>query len=341
MGDHLAMILAGGASRRMQSKLTKVLHPILGEALISYVLDAARKANLAAAIVVTNPKNSQAIQLSTKRYQQRFPGFQIQFAIQDQELGTGDAVRSALPALKLEKTDSVVVLCGDAPLIREQSVTKLLETHQRHQHAVTVLSGIVADASGYGRIVRGPRDQSELCRIVEQQDASEEEQAIREINSGCFAIRAAHLESLLASVPAASTGEYHLTRMIDLALARSLKVAAVLAMGESEVLGINTRKQLAQATQEMKTRIHNRHLSAGVTIVDPNSAFIGPYVAIGQDTTIEPWVVIEGDVQIGRDCKIGPFACIRGNCSVADGVAVGNFVQATDSGWQERPGSRS
>ena len=326
MTNRTAIILAGGESRRMKSQKSKVLHNILGYPVIRYVIDAAYEAGIERVVIVGNKNNEAGLRNVIKS----LTNMSASVCLQDKALGTADAVRSAESALgsfdSLE--GSVLVLCGDAPLICGQTLTRFLSSHEEQNMALSVLSGQVESAFGYGRIVR---DGERFVRIVEERDASASEQAILEINSGCLAFSAKELALLLDRVPAADNGEYYLTRTVDLALSSGMKVAAFSEIPEHEILGINTRGQLAAATKILKARINQGHMDNGVTLVDPESTFIDKNAAIGRDTILEPFVVIEGHAKIGENCRIGPFVRIRGDCVVSDSVSLGNFVELVRS----------
>lgn len=335
MTKRTAIILAGGESRRMNSRLSKVLHPILGYPILRYVIDAAVDAGVERLVLVANPKNEAGL----KELVAQIPNIDISVCLQATAKGTADAVSSALPALGTLDADSgsVLVLCGDAPLIMSSTLQRFLDAHEQGSKAVSVLSGQVKDPFAYGRIVRD--EQGQFVKIVEEKDATDAERQIDEINSGCLAFRGDCLEALLKQVPAAPNGEFYLTRTVDLALDQSLAVAAFSEIPEEEILGINTRAQLADATAILRERINAGHMERGVTLVDPQSAFIDKRAEIGRDTVIQPFVVIEGAVKIGEGCQVGPFARLRGESELSAGAKVGNFVEVTRS--QMGQGSRA
>jgi bifunctional UDP-N-acetylglucosamine pyrophosphorylase / glucosamine-1-phosphate N-acetyltransferase len=321
-----AIILAGGESRRMNSRLSKVLHPILGYPVIRYVIDAAMQADVTRLVIVGNDKNKVALE----QLIETIPNLNARVCLQESPRGTADAVSAAGLALGSFSTigGSILVLCGDAPLIRGETLSRFMKAHEEGQMAVSVLSGEVKNPFAYGRIVR---QDGRFVSIVEQKEASESERTITEINSGCVAFDGAQLDVLLKSIPAAANGEFYLTRSVDLALDKSLGVDAFSEIAEEEILGINTRGQLAAATKILKQRTNLSLMEQGVTLVDPESAFIDKRATIGRDTIIEPWVVIDGPVTIGEGCHIGPFARLRGACVVGENVALGNFVELVRS----------
>lgn len=341
MLERTAVILAAGKSRRMRSQTSKVLHRILGLPVIRYVIDMALEAGVQRLLVVANDDNREALEQVLVNAQKDWASkqsFDFRVCIQEQARGTGDAVRAAGQALEAAGEDfgtgSVVVLCGDVPLIRSRTLTRFLDAHENNGCTVSVLSGCVSDSTGYGRIVRRNK---RFVGIVEERDASEDERAIAEINSGCLAFAGATLTTLLEAIPLApEKNEYYLTRAIDLALSgevlgSEVVVEAFSEISEEEILGINTRAQLAQATSILRDRIVAQHMDRGVTFVDPKTAYIDKRVSIGQDTEILPFVVIEGAVKIDGGCRIGPFAHIRGDSHIEAGAALGNFVEVVRS----------
>lgn len=323
MAKRAAIILAGGESRRMNSRLSKVLHSILGWPVIRHVIETAREAGVADVVLVANESNAPGLRELVADLEGRF-----EVVIQPVAKGTADAVRCGLAGLP-DDADTAVVLCGDAPLIRPETLRDFLDAHESGAAVVSVLSGLVANPYGYGRIVRDA--DGAFTGIVEEKDADEAERAITEINSGCLAFRSAELPALLEAVPSAPNGELYLTRTVDIAVERGLATAATRRIEESELLGINTRAQLAEATAVLRRRVIERHLAAGVTVVDPSSTFIDRRARIGRDAVIEPFTVIEGPVELGEGCHVGPFARVRGASRLAGEARVGNFVEVVRS----------
>jgi len=322
MSARVGIILAGGESRRMQSRRSKVLHEILGTPVLSYVVDAAAEAGVSSVIVVCNALNREPIEALLAS-----APIPCTTVIQGEARGTADAVACALPATTSEAR-TVVVLCGDAPLIRGASLARFLEQHEQTASRVSVLSGELEDPFGYGRILR---TEGRFAEIVEERDASPEQRAVREINSGCLAFAAADLDALIARIPQAPNGELYLTRAIDLAAAHGDRVSAFCALAADEILGINTRAQLAKATAVLRGRYVESHMEQGVSFTDPGSAYIAKNVRIGRDTIVEPFVVIGSDCRIGEGCHLGPFLNLRGGCSVASGSRLGSFVECVRS----------
>ncbi len=317
MGDKLkAVILAAGKGVRMKSDMPKVLFEANGMPLLWYPMRAAAEAGADEIIVVVGA--------GREHVEEAFGKERVTWALQESQRGTGHAVMCARGALEGFQ-GCVVVLCGDAPLVRPETIkhlhSRLLETGA----SCTVLTSNVTDPTGYGRIVRGD---SGVSAIVEEKDASDSEKAIREINSGAYCFRWADLDGVLDDLSDQNAqGEYLLTDALALLLEAGRRVEAVVCKDAEEALGVNTRAGLAEVSKVLRERVCRRLMDDGVTIVDPDSAFIDPRAEIGTDTVINPFVVIEGPVRIGMRCRIGPFTHIRGASELGDGVSVGNFVE--------------
>lgn len=328
MTERCAVVLAGGESRRMKSRLSKVLHPILGVTVIEHVLLSASEAGIDRVVIVANPSNRAPLtELTQGLTRLGAVRSRLEVVVQPRALGTANAVEAALP--RLPERGAAVVLCGDAPLIRPATLSGFLEAHAASGSAVGVLSGLVDDPAGYGRIVRD--GEGRFSGIVEEAEADDDARAIREINSGCIAFEIGALRTLLPAIPASAKGEFYLTAAIELALERGLDARAYAKVEAEEILGINTRAQLAAATAVLRRRVVAGHMEAGVSFVDPGSAFIDRRARIGADTVIEPWVVIEGPVEVGEGCRLGPFLRLRGGGTVAEGTRLGNFVEVVRS----------
>jgi bifunctional UDP-N-acetylglucosamine pyrophosphorylase/glucosamine-1-phosphate N-acetyltransferase len=304
----VAVILAAGAGTRMKSNLPKVLHPLLGRPMLEWVLTAAQPiAELPPVVVVGHGK--EAVQAAM--------GPRARYAEQKDLLGTGHAVQQAA-ALLDGATDAVVVVNGDLPLLRSETLSRLVtlysEERTQSNPAVALLTVTRDDPQGFGRIARN-RDGA-ICGIVEEVDCTPEQRAIRELNVGIYCFDAAWLWANLPHLPVSAKGEYYLTDLIAMAVAQGRSVAGVAAPPE-EVDGINTRVQLAHATAVLRRRILERHMLAGVTIVDPNNTYIEDAVEIGMDTTVFPGTFIQGKTRIGERCLIGPYSHIT-DCEIGD-----------------------
>ncbi len=339
MSERAAIVLAAGKSKRMNSALPKVLHPVLGVPLFVYVLEAAVAAGVRRIVLVANPDNKDALRKATEEWaaeRKLRSGADVRWdvAVQETPKGTADAVLSARSALE-GFTGTGIVLCGDAPCVSPSSLEALLKQHRERSADLSVLSGDVADPLGYGRIVRGP--DGDLSSIVEEKDATPERKAIKEINSGIIALELPRLWHTLQAVqPSKASGELYLTEAVTVARNEKKRTVAVRAGVFEDVLGVNDRVQLAQVTAIIKRRVNEAVMRSGVTLVDPESTWIDPRARIGRDTTILPGVVIDGPCVIGEGVRIGPFAHVRGGSTLGDGGAVGNFVEVVRSQWGDK-----
>ena len=313
MADDLAaVVMAGGLGTRMRSATPKHLHPVLGRRMVDWVIAAARDAGVRRIVVVASPDTAKL-----------YEGLEV--AVQEQSLGTGDAVRSARAALA-GSTGDVLVLNGDVPALRPETIRALLDTHTSAGAAGTVLSFEPPDPRRYGRIVRDAN--GNLARIVEAGDATPEELELREVNSGIYVFAAAKLWPALDRLePHNVQGELYVTDTLGLLVGDGDPVAVHGAEDPSEVDGINTRVELAAVAAALRDRINEAHMLAGVTIVDPASTWIEAGVEIEPDVTIHPHTVIRGGVRIATGAEIGPFAYVRPGTSLGEGAKIGTFVE--------------
>lgn len=315
MRDIIAIILAAGRGTRMKSETPKVLHKILGKEIIHYVLDSVKDAGLSDVILVAG-YGSALLQEAVKNEK---------IVIQKELSGSGDAVATARKALKNYSGD-ILVVCGDTPLIRAQTIKNLIEKHRSSGASATILTAKVNDPTGYGRIARD--DNGKVTGIVEQVKVNLYEEIINEINVGTYCFKAADLFVALERVkPDNKKKEIFLTDTIGIIKNKGKLVEAYLTEDPDEAIGVNARLDLARSTAILKNRIAEELMLEGVTIQDPASTVIYPGARIGKDTTIYSNTVIESDVEIGNNCHIGPFARIRPHVSIGDGVEVGNFVE--------------
>ncbi|HET7146785.1 MAG TPA: NTP transferase domain-containing protein [Gaiellaceae bacterium] len=317
MADELAaVVMAGGLGTRMKSATPKHLHALLGRRMVDWVVQAARDAGIARVVVVASPDSASS-----------FEGVEV--AVQHEALGTGDAVRSAAAALA-GAAGGVVVLNGDVPALSPSVVTALVDTHRREGAAATVLAFEPDDLRSYGRIVRDA--DGRLARIVEAADASPEELALTEVNSGIYVFDADKLWPLLDRLePHNAQGELYVTDTLGLLVDDGETVAVHTAETPWEVEGINTRVELAFVASKLRDRINEAHMLAGVTIVDPASTWIEVGVEIEPDVTIHPQTVIRGDVRIASGAEIGPFAYIRPGTVLGERAKIGTFVEVKKS----------
>jgi len=332
-----AIILAAGKGTRMKSDLPKVLHGLGHKPMIEYVLSAVREAGIDDLCIVVGHG---ADEVRTTL------GGEYLYAVQEPQLGTGHAVQQALPVFS-KPCDSTMVLCGDTPLLTAATLNKLKTYFETSDAACTVMSAVLPQGGSYGRIIRDSRNEVEA--IVEEKDATIEQLAIREINSGvyCFKIKALR-EAISRIKPNNAQGEYYLTDVIQEIRKRGGKVNAYVCQDSEEILGVNDRYQLAVIAKALRQRKTRDLMLSGVTIVDPDTVYIDDDVEIGTDCLIEPNVYIEGackigsgchigpsvkmvDTVMGKNCEIGPFCYLRPGVVLADKVKAGHFVEIKKS----------
>jgi bifunctional UDP-N-acetylglucosamine pyrophosphorylase / glucosamine-1-phosphate N-acetyltransferase len=313
-----AVILAAGQGTRMKSSKPKVAFELCGWPMVRHVLETVRALRPAKTVVVVGHGREQVTAaLATVPH--------VTFAVQRKQRGTADAVKAALPSLR-GFDGTVLVLCGDVPLVSGETLAALLAAHRRAHADATILSVTLPDGGRYGRIVRGP--EGEFVRIVEAKDATSNELGIREINTGLYAFDAHELGSAIQKVGDDNAqGEYYLTDVPEILLAAGARVQAVDAGSPDDVLGVNTFAELAAAASRMRWRILERHMAAGVEVRDPSTTWIDRDVTIGGGTRVLPSTLIEREVTIGRGCEVGPFAHVRPGTVLDDGAEIGNFVE--------------
>ncbi|OGW74783.1 MAG: hypothetical protein A2Z72_05105, partial [Omnitrophica bacterium RBG_13_46_9] len=315
MNNIAAVILAAGRGTRMKSELPKVLQKLHSRPLISFLIDILKDAGIKRIIVVVGYKGELVRRL--------FP--EVETVTQKKLLGSGDAVRVTKRYLSGFKGD-IVVMYGDTPLIRRETVEALIKKHKKEKTPCTLLTADVSDPSEYGRIVRD--EDGNIAKIVEYKHASDDERGIREVNVGCYCFKKEDLFSCLGSIRInAEKGEYYLTDVVEMLAKRGSKVSSVTCGSAVEALGINSRLDLATAEDILRKRSLEMLMLKGVTIIDPGSTFVDMHAKIGKDVIIRPHTVIEEDVVIGKNCEIGPFARIRPGTVIGDHVEIGNFVE--------------
>lgn len=348
-----SIILAAGMGTRMKSEKPKVLHKVCGKELCKWVIDASKKAGADTVVSVIGHKADMVKEAL---------GDECSFAIQSEQKGTGHAVMQAADFIKAAK-GSVVILNGDAPLIKAETIEKVITYHNDNKNSVTVITAVLDDATGYGRIVRNT--DGNVKKIVEQKDASEEEKKINEVNSGMYVFDSEDLSDALSKLtPNNAQGEYYLTDTVEILLGAGKKAGAYAIEDNDEIRGINDRVQLYEAEKIMQDRIIKEHMKNGVTMHCPESIYIEDGVEIGSDTEIDRNVEILAGTKIGSNCVIGmgsrldravigngvdilssvilqsevgdgahvgPFAYIRPNCKVGKSVKVGDFVEVKNS----------
>ena len=347
-----AIILAAGHGTRMQSRLPKVLHPLLGKPLIQYAIEAVSPLSTQPPVVVLGHGAEQV---------SAFIGDQGTIAIQSEQLGTGHAVHSAMSHVT-GSTDVILVTFADMPLLRHETMESLIEIHQKKQSPLTMTS-IKGDVPrGFGRIVRNTA--GSVIAIVEEREATPEQFEIREYNVSAYCFDAHWLRTSLPKIKPSASGEYYLTDLVALAVGEGKSVHSMVLDDPDEGMGINTRVHLAEATLALRKRINQVQMLSGVTLVDPATTYIEPDVKIGKDTTIWPNTHLKGHTLIGEDCQvgpdtivvdtrigdrccvlssvlesalveddvsIGPFCHLRKGAHLAKGVHMGNFGEVKDS----------
>ena len=308
--------MAAGKGTRMKSKNSKLVQKIYGKEIVKRAVENAEKAGVKDIVAVVGYKKEEVMKVL---------GDNIKYAFQDEMLGTGHAVMQAKEYLKGKK-GKVLVLNGDVPLIRPETLNKLIEKSIENKEYATLLTAIYDDPTGYGRIVRD--EGGNIEGIVEEKDTTEEQKKITEINAGiyCFDIEAL-LEALEKITPNNKQGEYYITDVIQIMNNRGLKTGAVIVEDNTEILGINDRIQLGLLTKVLQMRINTELMKHGVTIEDTNTTYIYDDVEIGMDTVIHPNTTIKSGVIIGEDCEIGPNSYIREGCKLANKVKIGSFVE--------------
>ncbi|MFI7414968.1 bifunctional UDP-N-acetylglucosamine diphosphorylase/glucosamine-1-phosphate N-acetyltransferase GlmU [Streptomyces sp. NPDC049627] len=313
------VVLAAGEGTRMKSATPKVLHELCGRSLVGHVLAAARELQPENLVVVVGHAREKV----TAHLAEIDPG--VRTAIQAEQNGTGHAVRMALEELGGTVDGTVVVVCGDTPLLTGETLTRLAATHSADGNAVTVLTAEVPDATGYGRIVRDGVSGA-VTAIVEHKDASESQRAIREINSGVFAFDGQLLADALGKVRTDnSQGEEYLTDVLGILREAGHRVGASVAGDHREIAGINNRVQLAEARRILNDRLLTRAMLDGVTVVDPASTWIDVTVTFEQDAVVHPGTQLQGSTHIGEGAEVGPNSRLT-DTRVDAGARVDNTV---------------
>ena len=344
--------MAAGLGTRMRSRTPKLLHELAGRPMVAYVVDAGRAATGRRPVVVTSPATAGV----------RGVLDDVDWALQPEPLGTGDAVAAALAAAP-DDADEILVLTGDAPLLGADLLRELLDERRLDEAAIALLAVDAIDPGQLGRVVRDEAGTVE--RIVERKDATDEEIALNEVNSGLYAFDAAWLRSRIGSLrPSPKTGEIYLTELVERARADGRLVVALTVEDDGRLTGINDRAELAQAEWDLRTRINADHMRAGVTMRDPSTVYVDATVTLAPDVTLEPNVILRGatsvaegttigagsqivDSSIGSGCtvwasivesstvedgaRVGPFSHLRPGSHVGRDAEVGNFAELKSS----------
>ena len=353
MDNLKVVILAAGQGTRMKSDVPKVLHRVLDKTMVGYVIEASRDAGADDICVVVGHQSAMVKNTIKDLYDD------INFAVQKEQLGTGHAVMQAGDFIK---DGNILVLCGDTPLITADTIKKLCDVHEQNNNSVTVVSMVVDNPTGYGRIIR---DNDSFSKIVEQKDANADELKVNEVNSGVYIFKADALNKAFESLSNDnSQGEYYLTDTLEIIKNSGENVGIMVAEDADEFMGVNSKLNLADAIKAMKHRINTYHMLNGVTITDPDNTYIGKDVKIAHDTIIYPGCMFEGKTVVGKsciigpnsrlvsavvddcvtiqssvlmDCKVksfttvGPFAYIRPNSVIGEHVRIGDFVEIKNS----------
>lgn len=357
MGNRYAIILAAGKGTRMKSKLYKVLHPVAGKPMVEHIIDQVEKTQPTEVVTVVG-HGAEAIKGHL--------GTRSQYALQQEQKGTGHAVIQARAFLEGKK-GTTLVITGDTPLLKAETLNNLFEYHQGKNASATILTAQAEDPTGYGRIIRDRVGIVE--KIVEQKDASNQEALVQEINTGTFCFDNEALFSALSKINTNnSQGEYYLTDIIEILKKEGKTIAAYQMDVFEEAMGVNDRVALAEANKIMHRRLNKMHMMNGVTFVDPKNTYIDEGVVIGSDTVIEAGVQIKGATIIGEDCfiganseisdsqiennvtikqsviekslickdaDVGPFAHLRPNAEIGQRVHIGNFVEVKNASIDE------
>ena len=348
-----ALVLAAGQGKRIKSDLPKVLHKVCGKEMVNHVIDSIRKSGINDVDVIVG----KGAELVKERTSDR----NVSYSLQEEQLGTGHAVKCAEDFLKGKK-GVVAVFAGDTPLIKQSTIERLFNEHIENKNAATILTSMVEDPTGYGRIVRDSNN--EVLKIVEHKDCNEEELKIQEMNTAIYCFDIELLVSSLGKINNNNNqGEYYLTDVIEILKSEGKKIGAVVTEFE-ETIGVNSRVQLAEAEEILKNRINLMHMENGVTLIDPKTTYIGIDVEIGKDTIIYPNNILEGNTKIGSNCTlyqnsrivdsvigdevdiqssvilnsnigdnttVGPFAYIRPETTIGKHARIGDFVEIKKS----------
>ena len=317
MDQWAGVVLAAGDGKRMKSRLTKVLHRVCGKELVRYPVDLMKESGVTRVVVVVSPGNRQAVQ--------ELLGNQVEYVTQTELKGTGDALSKARVLLQ-GQAENVLVLTGDAPLVRLESVKPLMAAHADSSRDMTFLTCRTASAKDFGRVARNEKGQ--VVKIVEAADQTGFTDEITEVNGSVYCFRDGWLWENLDDIPTAANGEKYITSLVEIGSSRDGAVEANLTEDPAELMGVNDRLQLSQVEEILRQRIREQWMLSGVTMPHPASVYIDAGASIGQDTVILPNTSIVGSSVIGEDCEIGPNSVIRDS-------TIGRGCRATASVLEE------
>lgn len=354
---NISIILAAGEGTRMKSKTPKVLHKVCGKPILEYVINASKDAEVERSIVIIGHEGQKV----SDYFKDAPITFRTQPIGEDIPYGTGFAVQQAIDLIEDEST--VIILYGDTPLITKDTVNKLIKYHKDEENHGTVLTAILEDATGYGRIIR--EDKGNISKIIEHKDATPEQRQVKEINSGIYCFNGGLLKYALEQIDNNNAqGEFYVTDVISILKDKGYKVGAYIIEDPVEIHGVNSRVQLAFSENIMRSRINESFMVEGVTIINPENTYIEDGVEIGFDTVIYPGVTIQGNTKIGNNCiirsntriinsiiedgvdiesslienstidaqsHIGPNAHLRPNSHIGKNVKIGNFVEVKNA----------
>jgi bifunctional UDP-N-acetylglucosamine pyrophosphorylase/glucosamine-1-phosphate N-acetyltransferase len=353
MADFLSVILAAGKGTRMKSDKIKVLHKAAGKAIIKHVIHTLDDLSTKIINVVGHQKEQVKLELKD------LYNLDIDYVIQKKQLGTGHAVKQASEYID-NHSGPVLILYGDTPLLRKETVSKFVENHKENNSDLSVMTAIFSNPEGYGRILKD--DSGKLNAIIEEKDADEDLKKIKEVNSGVYCVDSKLLTLFLKNMDNNNAqDEYYLTDLVEFAVENGKDIDTFTVSNPEEIIGINTRKQLADAEKVLRKRIINKHFDNGVTIIDPQNTYIDAEVKIDRDVIIYPFCYLEGETTIGKNtvinphCRlqdaeidsnvnilsntiirnssvgentdVGPFAYLRPGSQVADNCKIGDFVE--------------
>lgn len=355
MKSLVTVILAAGQGTRMKSALPKVLHKVCGVPMVKQVVRVIKAAGYKKCIAITGFKEKYVRECLAEQ--------DIIFVHQEEQLGTAHAVMQSVPEFEKESDGYVLVVCGDTPLLRESTIRQLTETCENNDAAATVLTAVLENPFGYGRIIRD--GQGNMMSIVEQKDGTEEQLSVHEINTGTYVFKIKELLAALSLVDNKNAqGEYYLTDVFEILIKNGKKVIPVEAADAEETMGVNSRIQLARADKVLRCRKAEELMEAGITIIDPEHTYIDQDVQIGSDTILYPGCVLQGKTVIGQNCvigpdtqmsdvicgdgnhlnrvyahecklgnnnEIGPFVHLRPDTDIHNHVKIGNFVEVKNS----------